>query len=320
MELHLELAQVRERRGDVGGAVAALQQILNVDACHEPAANELMLVFARHGRRPDALRVYQRLEEALRNELAVEPSDNVQETRRQIANGEITGSVRRSAEPDRATAPPDRTADADVDARTQANTGEPTDELLRASDPAAPFQPGYPFPSPALLVGRQREQLWIQQVLDRGRTEGRTYVIGAPAGTGKSTLAGRLVQAARERGFLCLAGGTFYQESPIPYGPIRDALADYLLSRTPEQIRTELGDVGVDLVPIVPELHYHLNLPDVGPGTSLDPAGSWVPFTAHYDCSQPDSQWCSAWKIFTPSTGQPWMRSTTWLGRLGGCR
>ena len=64
------------------------------------------------------------------------------------------------------------------------------------------------------------------------------------------------MEQARSLGFLCLVGGSFDQESPIPYGPIRDALADYLLEQAPERLGSELGAITADLEPIVPELRY----------------------------------------------------------------
>jgi DNA-binding SARP family transcriptional activator/class 3 adenylate cyclase len=298
-DLQLELGRVRELRDDVEGAVSALQRLLDADSCHEQAANDLMLVLARHGRRPDALRVFQRLADALRRELGVEPSDDVRETRRKIVDGEVAAEVRRRRELVRPTVPAEHLAGADLGLGSPVQLSETSPEPRDAPRPAIAFQPGYPFPSPELLVGRQREQLWLRQALDRGRTEGRTFVIGAPAGAGKSTIAGLLVREARARGFLCLAGGTFYQESPIPYGPIRDALADYLLSLPRERLRADMGELVADLEPIVPELRYHLGLPDTHASEPVD--ASWPP----------SSRWCSVSKTSTPLTRRRSTRCTT---------
>jgi predicted ATPase len=95
-------------------------------------------------------------------------------------------------------------------------------------------------------------------------------VIGGPAGIGKSTVAGAVVREARARGFVCLAGGSFEQDSPIPYGSIRDALADYLLVCEPQQLWSELGSVVGDLDGIIPELRYHLNLPGSDGGRPIE--------------------------------------------------
>src|SRR5215211_7652148 len=59
-ELQFDLSRSREQRGDVSGAVLALQRLLERDRCDERAARELMLLLARHGRRSEALRVHQR--------------------------------------------------------------------------------------------------------------------------------------------------------------------------------------------------------------------------------------------------------------------
>ena len=52
----------------------------------------------------------------------------------------------------------------------------------------------------------------------------------------------------------------------MPLGPVRDALADYLLAQAPRQVEANLGAVAADLAWAVPELRYHLNLPGAGDG------------------------------------------------------
>ena len=90
-ELQLALADVRERRGDVDGAAAALQKMLTKDACDERAARELMLLWGRHGRRSDAHRVYVQLAEALRRELdGATPSPETIEAHRQVIEGDVS--------------------------------------------------------------------------------------------------------------------------------------------------------------------------------------------------------------------------------------
>ena len=274
-ELQLELARRRERRGDAHGAQAALERLLAADACDERAARELMLLLARHGGKTSALRVFQRLAEALQAELAAQPSAETLDVHRRIRDGEMPaaddqvgrphGSARDPAErrappagdapaapplppagaPDRRDPPGDRSG-SDED-----GTPEPGSDELG-------FEPQYSFPEPELLVGRQRELQAVHRALEQGRTQGRTILIGAPAGTGKSTLAGLLVDQARSMGFLCLAGGSFDQDDPAPYAPIRDALCDYLLEQPPDRLRAELGDLAADLVLIVPMLGDHL--------------------------------------------------------------
>ena len=76
-ELQFLLAQHRERQNDPDGAASALQRLLDVDHCDERAAQELIRLFVRHGRRSEAARVHQRLTQALRDDLGVEPSASI---------------------------------------------------------------------------------------------------------------------------------------------------------------------------------------------------------------------------------------------------
>lgn len=124
----------------------------------------------------------------------------------------------------------------------------------------APFSPSYPFPVPGELVGRERELALIGSMLKRGHTEGQILLIGAAAGVGKSALVGATVRRATEGGALCLVGSAYEQESVIPLGPARDALADYLLRQPPEDVRDLLGEMADDLALVVPELAHHLGL------------------------------------------------------------
>ncbi len=241
-DLQLQLARLREALGDLVGAIAALQRRFDDDPCDELAARELMTLVARDGRSADAARVYERLArslEALDPDLHLRPSTETEAVRRQIGAGEA--------------APP----------------GSPR-QTAAAAPPPAPFTPSYPFPTPDRLVGRRAELAVLERTLAHGRSEGQVVFVAAPAGTGKSTLVGALVRHARETGVLCLAGGSYEQQGIVPLGPFRDALGDYLLLQPPERLRAELGDAAADLAEIIPELRYHLSLPDL-PATGGDP-------------------------------------------------
>ena len=74
-DLRFALARAWEGRGDVESAAASLRQLLQADPCDERAARELMRLLSRQGLRTQAVRVYQALVRALRDDLDVEPSD-----------------------------------------------------------------------------------------------------------------------------------------------------------------------------------------------------------------------------------------------------
>ena len=269
-ELQFNLSRGRERRGDVAGAVLALQRVLETDRCDERAARDLMLLLARHGRRSEALRVYQRLVEGLREELEAEPTDETVEVHRQVtswaAGGPATGQLAGDRPAEGAAAlggaaglaapapPPPPPA--------SAPPVPPLPSLPSEALAAPPFFPGYPFPEPETLVGREAELRALTRTLERGRRAAQIVMLGAPAGSGKSTLVGTVVREAARTGYLCLAGGSYDSESPLPYGPVRDALADYLLTEPADRLHADFADVMADLAHVVPELRYHVDLAD----------------------------------------------------------
>ena len=65
--------------GRVDDAIDAFRELLAVDSAHEPAHRALMSLYAKAGRRSDALRQFQACEEALHRELGVEPSAQTRE-------------------------------------------------------------------------------------------------------------------------------------------------------------------------------------------------------------------------------------------------
>jgi DNA-binding SARP family transcriptional activator len=90
-ELQIRLSRELERRGDADRATHHLQRRLQLDPCDERVAQEAMQLLARHGRRSEALRMYQRLVQALADELGVEPSEETRAVQRQVAAGETSG-------------------------------------------------------------------------------------------------------------------------------------------------------------------------------------------------------------------------------------
>src|SRR5712691_11556242 len=228
-ELQFRLSKELELQGDPDAAARPLNRLLQADACDERAAQEAMHLFMRHGRRSDAIRIYQRLVEALATELGVQPSEEAAALHRHIAAGEQT-------------------------------------ELPPSV--GATFRCSYPFPAPSELVGREAELALLERVLTSGRTAGQAAMVGAPAGTGKSALLGKLVQLAQAKDVLCLAGGCYEERGAVPLGPFHDALVDFLLTQAAESIRADLGSSVSDLAQVVPELRYHLDLSETSAPTA----------------------------------------------------
>ena len=84
-ELHTALClELAELHGDAPAAVVALQRALVADPLAEPAHRALMRLYARTGRRQQALAQYQLLRQGLNAELAAEPDPATRELYQQL--------------------------------------------------------------------------------------------------------------------------------------------------------------------------------------------------------------------------------------------
>jgi DNA-binding SARP family transcriptional activator len=230
-DLQFGLAEVAERTSNIDAAVRALERLLRADACDERAARSLMQLLARRGRRPEALRVYQRLVDSLHSELDVEPSPESVELLHQISSTDISAVSVSSVQP---------------------------------------FRCSYPFPTPDRLINRQSELTRLMEVVQEGRTVGRVALVTAPAGTGKSALLGEVVRRAQAEDTLCLAGGCYEERGALPFGPFHDALVDYFVSQPTESLRRQLGSNSEDLAQLIPELRYRLQVPSLPTSSPID--------------------------------------------------
>jgi predicted ATPase/DNA-binding SARP family transcriptional activator len=193
-ELQLALAQLHEESGELDAAVLVLERLLRADPCHEEAAQQLMRLFVRQGRRPDALRVYDRLVQALRDQLGAEPSGQTIQLREEIAAGdsgpdvpglngaatdgrpgsELTGRVL------------DPVARADL-----VTAACPVSALARTGLAPSGGTPYHNLPaSVTTFVGREQELIEVQERL----ASGRLLTLTGVGGCGKTRLA---LEAAR---------------------------------------------------------------------------------------------------------------------------
>ncbi|GAB4153128.1 MAG: BTAD domain-containing putative transcriptional regulator [Roseiflexaceae bacterium] len=84
-----ELAQALVKRGELAEAIDLAEQIIRRDRCYEEAYQVLMLAHARSGSRSQALRSYTRCEQALRDELGIEPLPETSALYEQIKRHEV---------------------------------------------------------------------------------------------------------------------------------------------------------------------------------------------------------------------------------------
>lgn len=85
--LLLDVAEDAERDGDAEGARVLLERLVASDPLHEDGALALMRVHASSGSRHLALRRYRQIEEALRDELGVEPGEAIRALHESILGG-----------------------------------------------------------------------------------------------------------------------------------------------------------------------------------------------------------------------------------------
>ncbi|MFW6174631.1 MAG: BTAD domain-containing putative transcriptional regulator, partial [Chloroflexota bacterium] len=216
LELLMEFSRLYEAAEQWSGAIEQLGRVIAVDPVHEQAHAGLMRLYALSGQRHQALRQYQRLQEALQRELEIEPTPETQELYRDIAEGRV------HAAHSVATAP--------------------------SPDPAP--TPGHrEFAAP--IVGRDQELEWLEDVLDRlFAGEGDVILIGGEAGVGKSRLALEIADRVAHRGGVSLMGAAYEQEQQLPYGPFVEALEDFRGQRAPQEEQRLFAEPGAEV------LHY----------------------------------------------------------------
>src|SRR5262249_45124120 len=83
-------AGVYHAAGEHADAVESLQRLVAHEPAHEAAHVALMRLYAEMGERPQALRQYQQLREALQRDLDAEPDPATQRLYRAIFTGQLT--------------------------------------------------------------------------------------------------------------------------------------------------------------------------------------------------------------------------------------
>ena len=99
VRLLLDHASAREASGDPRGALASLERLVAIDALHEDAHARLMRLAAVGGDRHVALRWYTRLVAGLRDELGVNPTEDLRRLHGDIAAGRLGPRVDSGIQP-----------------------------------------------------------------------------------------------------------------------------------------------------------------------------------------------------------------------------
>ena len=223
-------ADLNRQRGSLEGAERWLTRQLESDPLDEQGLQSLLEVMAAQGQRTEALRAFRRFEERLRAELEVEPAPET---------FELVERLKRERPPSRI----------------------PRRQVIQ-SPGLMEVVPRYPLPAQQPYVGREDELLQVMAELEGEAENGASLVlIEAEAGMGKTRLLAEVASRARAiqpTGAITLAGGCYEQEGRLPYGPIRDALADYVRMQPESILQSQLGDLTAELSRVLPELYARL--------------------------------------------------------------
>jgi DNA-binding SARP family transcriptional activator/tetratricopeptide (TPR) repeat protein len=198
--------------------------LITVDPTDEDAHLRVITVLARRGDRRAALRQFERLERALRQELGVAPSRTAASIRARLlaADGTAVGAPTR----DHRAIDPTPT----VVLPKQASVGDRRESAARKAD-RSPRPP---------TTGAPERDIVNQVFREVSGGAGRTLFVGGPAGVGKTTLLAWLEYSAVERGMRVGSGVAAQIEGAWPYAPVLEAIAD--LSRRHPALLDGLDD------------------------------------------------------------------------------
>jgi DNA-binding SARP family transcriptional activator len=237
----LKLARLHREAHAPEAAVGWLDRIVQSDPLDEEAIRLLIAALGDLGRRTEAVRRFQQFAQRLQDEMELSPAPETLDVVAALRTGQATEIV----------APPGQ----DINPRP------------------LPIIPRYPLLAVGRLVGREQELGRILWVLPPLHTVApRLVMISGEPGLGKTRLLAEVAERARRADLLTLAGGCYQHEGRLTYGPIRDALSDYVEEQSESLIRAQLGPLLSDLARIVPEVRLRFaEVRDAAVGEGEDP-------------------------------------------------
>ncbi|HEX3641524.1 MAG TPA: AAA family ATPase, partial [Ktedonobacteraceae bacterium] len=260
-----------------------LRALLECNNTDEHSHRELMLIYARMGRRREALNQYSLLREALEEELGANPLPETVELYHAIQSGSIPVDLAESLQV-ASRKPTIETFNASPHIHPQAVSDEHKYEIPIAVVPKTEVNNSETGTTPIVsqiftnrilqsaLVGRADEIKKLQQAYTSIREgQQRVLFVNGEAGIGKTRLAREFSSWMEEQGATVLWGNCYEMSGALPYQPIIDMLTGHIRSSSPDQLRAVLGNSTADLAKIIPELR--IKLPDL---PSLEPLGPEV--------------------------------------------
>lgn len=256
-----------------------LLALLEQNSADEQTHRQLMLVYARMGRRSDAINQYLALRKALKEELRALPLPETNDLLKRIQAGQIPVDLREHRHESVSTpaAPPGR-GESMGSAAPAVHADSPpigsTPAGIQRDQVAVQAAPPALDPDRILmagLVGREHELARMQRAFAQARAgQQRVIFASGEPGIGKSRLARDFTRWGEDTQQATVLWGYCYEMSGLlPYQPVTEAIAAHARTRTPEQLRAMLGESAPYLAKIVPEIR--LKLPELPQPESLGP-------------------------------------------------
>jgi DNA-binding SARP family transcriptional activator len=270
-----------------GMGTRACDYLLSALECNpidEQTRRRLMLVYARMGRRGEALHQFQHLREALLTELRADPLPETVELYQAIQAGSIAADLAYSRPQPMSGASEEQATLSSLPVRAHAHSDEQagfqragqtmqTAQSARvavAELPPEPMSQGrrelvtrtWLMGETTTLVGREEEMQRLQRAFVQV-CSGHIFAISGETGIGRTRLADEFARwAETSRRALVLRGYCYEMDGALPYQPIAGAINTYVRTCTPRQLRCLPHNSLGDLAGIAPELRARLpNLP-----------------------------------------------------------
>ena len=118
-----------------------------------------------------------------------------------------------------------------------------------------------------LFIGRERELGELRAAFDDAvNGNGRLVMVVGEPGIGKTALCKELARYVEEQGGTTLIGHCYEEGSlSLPYLPFVQAMRSYVISRSEDDLRADLGDSAPHVARIMPEIQDMLGVEPVAP-------------------------------------------------------
>lgn len=260
-----------------------LRALLECNNTDEQSHRELMLIYARMGRRSEALNQYSVLQKVLEEEIGANPLSETVELYHTIQAGGIPidlaelllvsssksaiETINSSSDIHASNVSDDHKGEASIAVISQT---EVKDTEIEATAIANQIVAEHILQGE--LIGRADEIKKMQRAYAFVREgQQRVLFVNGEAGIGKTRLAREFSTWMEGQGATVLWGNCYEMSGALPYQPIIDMLAGHIRNSSSEQLGSLLGNSAVDLAKIIPELR--IKLPDL---SSFEPLGPEV--------------------------------------------